>query len=366
MGTGLAPRLAPRLIALGIRRAAPGSAGRVVNEAKAINKLKSSCSRKSIKLWQDLGTNTPSGAWRAMNLAAALIYWAIVALWLTILSTIIYFYVRNPITFSTTRLLLAVLAIDTVRNIAENTYFGLYFGSQYGVFSPAIGEVLGQPTLLILPKILNVAAGCAVLGLLLWRWLPLAVRDHDLAEQHVSDLEMLAAIDWLTGVYNRRHFESLARAELARSQRYVRPLSVLVIDVDHFKAVNDRFGHAAGDRVLQTVAAICRAAKRDSDVLARLGGEEFALMLPETTEEAATQFAERLRHQVSECAPSIEGEKLNLTVSIGIASANLRTAGIEALMRSADQALYEAKNAGRDRVVVARLHDTARELAAAE
>jgi diguanylate cyclase (GGDEF)-like protein len=290
----------------------------------------------------------------SMPLAAALIYWVIVALWLTVLATVVYFYVRNPHTFGTTRLLLAVLAIDTCRNIFENFYFGLYFGAQYGLFSDQLIGLLGQPVLLIIPKVFNVVAGCVVLGLLMLRWLPLAVRERGRAEQHASDLEMLAAIDWLTGIYNRRHFETLARAELARCQRYVRPLSILMIDVDHFKAVNDRFGHAAGDRVLQTVAAVCRGAKRDSDVVARLGGEEFALMLPETTEQAALLFAERLRQQVQECAPSVEGEKLDVTVSIGIAGASVRTSGIEALMRRADHALYEAKHLGRNCVVVSR------------
>jgi diguanylate cyclase (GGDEF)-like protein len=301
-----------------------------------------------------------------MNLAAALIYWAIVALWLTILGTIVFFYIRNPHTFGTTRLLLAVLAIDTFRNIFENTYFGLYFGAQYGILPPDIGSLLGQPTLLIVPKILNLAAGSAVLGLLLLRWLPLAVRERGRAEQHASDLESLAAIDWLTGLYNRRHFETLARAELARCQRYMRPLTILMIDIDHFKAVNDRFGHAAGDRVLQTVAAVCRAAKRDSDVVARVGGEEFALMLPETAEQAAHHFAERLRQQVRDCSPAIDGEKLDIAVSIGIAAATLSTSGIDSLLRRADQALYEAKRSGRDRVAVSRIHDPARAREAAE
>jgi diguanylate cyclase (GGDEF)-like protein len=292
-----------------------------------------------------------------MNLAAALIYWAIVALWLTVLGTIVYFYVRNPPAFGTTRLLLAVLAIDTFRNIFENTYFGFYFGSQYGVFPDSVAALLGQPALLIAPKILNLMAGAAVLGLLLWRWLPLAVHERGQAEQHVSDLEMLTAVDWLTGIYNRRHFETLARAELARAQRYMRPLSILMIDIDHFKPINDQHGHAAGDRVIQAVAAICRGAKRDSDVVARLGGDEFALLLPETTEEAATLFAERLRVQIDDCTPTVAGEKLALTVSIGIASATLNMSGLEALMRRADQALYEAKRAGRDRVMASRQRD---------
>jgi hypothetical protein len=154
-----------------------------------------------------------------MSLAAALVYWVVVALWLTILGTIVFFYARNPHTFGTTRLLLAVLAIDAFRNVFENVYFGLYFGGQYGIFSPTTTALLGSPSLLIIPKLLNIVAGCVVLGLLLLRWLPLAVRERGSAEQHVSDLETLAAIDWLTGIYNRRHFEALARAEFARCQR---------------------------------------------------------------------------------------------------------------------------------------------------
>jgi diguanylate cyclase (GGDEF)-like protein len=291
------------------------------------------------------------------TIAAALIYWVIVALWLTVLGTIVFYYVRSPHAFGTTRLLLAVLSVDTFRNIFENVYFGLYFGSMYGVLPAKLATVMGIPILLIVPKLLNVGAGVVVLTLLLWRWLPLAVRERGQAEQRSVDLETLAAIDFLTGIYNRRHFETLAGAELARCQRYMRPLSIFMIDIDHFKEINDRLGHATGDRVLQNVAAICRAEKRDSDVLARVGGEEFAVILPETTESAALQFAERLRNQIRDSKPTIYGEKMGVTVSIGVAEASIRTSGVESLMRQADQALYEAKQQGRDRVVVSRVHN---------
>jgi diguanylate cyclase (GGDEF)-like protein len=301
-----------------------------------------------------------------MSLAAALIYWVIVVIWLTVLSTIVVFYVRNPRAFGTSRLLLTVLCVDTFRNIFENVYFGLYFGSLYGLLSPILARIMGHPLLLVVPKIVNAFAGCVVLTILLWRWLPLAVKERSQAEQRASDLQTLAAIDFLTGIYNRRQFEALARAELARCQRYMRPLSVLMIDIDHFKAVNDRLGHAAGDRVLQNVASICRAEKRDSDIIARIGGEEFAVMLPETTETAALQFAERLRNQVRDSAPMIFGEKVSVTISIGVAGATIRTAGIETLLRQADRALYEAKRSGRDRVVLSRLHDTTKLREAAE
>jgi diguanylate cyclase (GGDEF)-like protein len=225
---------------------------------------------------------------------------------------------------------------------------------------------MGVPVLLVIPKILNVLAGGVVLVLLLWRWLPLAVKERGHAEQRASDLEALAAIDFLTGIYNRRHFEMLARAELARSQRYMRPLSILMIDIDNFKAVNDRMGHAAGDRILQNVAAVCRAETRDSDVTARVGGEEFAILLAETPETAAVQFAERLCKQISDSTPTIYDEKVGVTISIGIAGASIRTSGIEALMRQADQALYEAKRSGRNQVALSRYVEPANERQAAE
>jgi len=126
----------------------------------------------------------------------------------------------------------------------------------------------------------------------------------------------------------------------------------MMMDIDHFKDVNDTYGHATGDRVLQALATVCLATKRDADVIARIGGEEFALLLPETTDTAAAQFAERLRQQIRDCAPVVEGEKLPITVSIGIAGVTLTTSGIQPLLNNADQALYEAKHSGRNRVVL--------------
>jgi diguanylate cyclase (GGDEF)-like protein len=288
-----------------------------------------------------------------MNLAAAAIYWLIVSIWLIVLGTISIFYIRNPNAFGTTRLLLAVLCIDTMRNIVENVYFGLYFGSRYEVFPPSFAALMGQPVLLIIPKVLNVLAGCVVLSLLLFRWLPLAILERSASVQKTTDLQALAAIDFLTAIYNRRHFEELATAEFARAQRYMRPLSVLMIDIDHFKEINDRFGHAAGDSVLQRVAVLCSVEKRESDVLARMGGEEFAILLPETTRNAAAQAAERLRNLISDSGPTAFGQKVDITVSIGVASYSASMSGIHALLRKADQALYAAKNSGRNKVKVA-------------
>jgi signal transduction histidine kinase len=118
-----------------------------------------------------------------MNAAAAMVYWVVVAVWLTVLGTIAFFYVRNPQAFGTTRLLLAVLSVDTFRNVFENVYFGIYFGAQYGIFSAKLVSVLGLPILLIIPKLLNFVAGSIVLSLLLLRWLPLAVEERGIAKR---------------------------------------------------------------------------------------------------------------------------------------------------------------------------------------
>jgi diguanylate cyclase (GGDEF)-like protein len=288
------------------------------------------------------------------ELAATYIYWAVVALWLTVLSSVVYYYVRNPRAFGTTRLLLTVIGIDTVRNIVENIYFGLYFGGKFGVFPQWTVEVLGRPELLILPKITNVVAGCVVLGLLLFHWLPHAVRDWKRLEERAHDLQTLAAIDPLTGLYNRRQFENLARTELTRCQRYMRPCSFLVIDIDHFKRVNDTFGHEIGDWVLKMVATTLASARRDADVVARFGGEEFVIMLPETTLVAATTVAERIRSMVFANALAIGESKLSLTISVGVGEATASSPSIEAVLRYADRALYEAKQTGRNRVCVAK------------
>jgi diguanylate cyclase (GGDEF)-like protein len=288
-----------------------------------------------------------------VSFAAAMVYWVIVAIWATVLCSTIYFYIRNPSVFGTTRLLLVVIGIDAFRNIFENVYFGFYFGAQYGVFPAQIGRVLGDPELLLLPKLMNIIAGSVVLGLLLHRWLPLAIADWKRSQQRNDKLKVLAALDSLTGLYNRRQFEAAFRAELARCQRYMRPLSLLLIDIDFFKNVNDCFGHEAGDQALKEFARTIAAGKRDSDIAARVGGEEFAILLPETGKEAAGAFAERLRELVRENSIDVVGGPLRLTVSIGVAEATIRTAGIETLLREADQALYDAKRAGRDRVAIA-------------
>ena len=163
------------------------------------------------------------------------------------------------------------------------------------------------------------------------------------------EMEQLATIDGMTGIYNRRHFLALADREWDRARRYGRPLSFLMIDIDYFKAINDRFGHEIGDRAILHVANLAGGCKRTSDVLARIGGEEFALLLPETEIAQAEAVAERLRCEVAK-SPLAEVSH-SATVSIGVAAADDDMQGLSDLMKKADQALYAAKRNGRNRVM---------------
>jgi diguanylate cyclase (GGDEF)-like protein len=174
----------------------------------------------------------------------------------------------------------------------------------------------------------------------------------DLVRQ-AEQLEKLATIDGLSGLYNRRHFLTLADGEWSRYARHGRPLALIALDIDHFKAINDRFGHDAGDRVIAHVANLCRADRRPSDVVARVGGEEFAVMLPETELAAAGAVAERLRARIAGNAFVSDAVNLSLSASLGVAVAGPGVDSVAALMKEADRALYEAKRSGRNRVVVA-------------
>ena len=168
--------------------------------------------------------------------------------------------------------------------------------------------------------------------------------------QRADQFEQLATLDGMTGLYNRRHFELLAEAEWSRFQRYHRPLSVILLDIDQFKKINDQLGHEAGDQAIACVAALCREGKRATDVAARIGGDEFVILLPETDLERAWVMAERLRESIAVKIPhSVQvANNMPLTVSIGIAAGSISMSGIGALLRLADKALYEAKAAGRN------------------
>lgn len=166
------------------------------------------------------------------------------------------------------------------------------------------------------------------------------------ARLHAQVIE-LSLTDSLTGLRNRRYFELLLQAEVTRSQRYRRDLSVIMIDLDHFKKYNDTFGHPAGDEALQQVAEGIRCgARRGLDIVARFGGEEFIVILPETGTKSAMEVAEKIRSSIS----GLRNVKSRITVSIGIAAVQGSECNAEELIRQADQALYQAKHRGRNRV----------------
>ena len=165
--------------------------------------------------------------------------------------------------------------------------------------------------------------------------------------QLLEEMEHKAKTDYLTGLYNHRSFQSMLTAEMARAGRHSHPLSLLIIDLDYLKQVNDQFGNMAGDSVIREVAETIRAGCREYDLPARYGGEEFTVILPETNLAAAVELAERLRDRVANRVFSGVG---HVTVSIGVANYPANAVGKEELVRVADRALYDAKNNGRNRV----------------
>lgn len=174
--------------------------------------------------------------------------------------------------------------------------------------------------------------------------------------------EQLARIDALTGLLNRMAFFERGEALLALARRHDRPISVVMADLDHFKSVNDRFGHSAGDALLASFAETLRANQRASDICARLGGEEFAILLPETTAAAAAQFAERVRLGLVTLRPN-GSQDAAITASFGIAELNPQDNSLDSLIDRADHALYQAKAEGRNRTVTAAWLPEARERA---
>jgi diguanylate cyclase (GGDEF)-like protein len=163
-------------------------------------------------------------------------------------------------------------------------------------------------------------------------------------------LELMAITDPLTGIYNRRHFEKIVKTEFSKAVRYKHPLSCLMIDVDHFKRINDRYGHDAGDSVLREVTELMSSSLREIDVLARWGGEEFIILLPNTMGDNARPVAERILKNISSHKFAKLPDNETVTVSIGVAVTDRDIKNWEKLIKQADDALYRAKARGRNRV----------------
>jgi diguanylate cyclase (GGDEF)-like protein/PAS domain S-box-containing protein len=407
-----------------------------------------------------------------MSLIAALVYWVIISIWLAVLATVIVAYFRNNKIFGSSRLLLIVLAIDTTRNIIENFYFGLYFGAKYGLFPTSLIGLLGQPNLLIMPKLANVAAASVVLGVLILRWLPMAQREKTQAEADVleksnaltreieehrrlfeTSVDMIVvtdaarviqrishscaailgyrpeeivgqhggkfvchahlrtlkteldlsvqgealrnfksdfihkdgypvALSW-TGVWSERaqrffligrdmreqraaeeklkhlaHFDQLTglpnRTSLLLDIGDVlqpldgrpQPASLVMFDLDGFKDVNDTLGHSLGDRLLTQVATRMSGAVPTLARIYRLGGDEFVLLLPGSADPMIiSKHVDAILHAL-EVRFEIDGHRIMIGASAGIAMAPADGATPEDLIASADLALYDAKAGG--------------------
>ena len=173
-------------------------------------------------------------------------------------------------------------------------------------------------------------------------------RDISERKEMEDKLTTFARIDDLTQVYNRRHFYEEAEKLLALAQRYQRPAAILMLDLDHFKQINDTYGHRTGDEVLKHFAQVCRKTVRETDIIGRTGGEEFAILLPETDMESAYQLAERVRSSVASATLNFHRSTLSYSASIGVAMKDTETTHIQELLSQADKALYAAKEAGKN------------------
>ena len=165
---------------------------------------------------------------------------------------------------------------------------------------------------------------------------------------HNAALQKLATIDELTEMYCRRHICELGRKEFSRTSRSGNPLGVMLLDIDHFKEINDRYGHAAGDRALVDISAIMRNNLRSQDLLGRYGGDEFLVLLPDTGTSGAVMMADRLRRAIRSHVIVLGSCKIGLTVSMGMSILESRAVDFQSLVHRADIALYDAKSRGGD------------------
>ncbi|WP_322304179.1 GGDEF domain-containing protein [Hydrogenophaga sp.] len=257
-------------------------------------------------------------------------------------------------------------------------YAALLYSVAWAWMAWGLGSIVSEPDTLANARV-NAASASLLsfwVSVLLWRrfvqteLLQRALADTNRRlERNQVQLETLATTDALTGLLNRRALWDRARVELARAQRENTPLSLLVLDLDHFKQVNDRWGHLAGDAVLRHVTALMQGAVRRTDVVGRLGGEEFVVLLPQEGTESGTRLAEKLRHLIADNPMAWDNAELintavgtpNLPIRVSIGGVSLlpgEKGSMEELLDMADKALYRAKASGRNKVVWATQTDT--------
>lgn len=174
---------------------------------------------------------------------------------------------------------------------------------------------------------------------------------NNIENAYHEEIYRLTTVDGLTQVYNKRYFLETLEREIGRAQRYQRDLSLIMFDIDHFKKINDSYGHLAGDHVLKHLAMVIKSRIRREDILSRYGGEEFSIILPEIDLENAIQFAEKIRKLVEKAVFTFEDTEIPVTISIGVTNYDTQQADVSEFIKVADEKLYEAKQAGRNRVV---------------
>ena len=177
------------------------------------------------------------------------------------------------------------------------------------------------------------------------------LRDQNIESAYHEEIYRLTINDGLTQIANKRFLLDFLEGEISRSKRYDRSLTLIMMDLDHFKNINDEFGHLTGDFVLKEIANLIRNRIRREELFARYGGEEFAIVLPETGEEGGREFASILRELIAEAEFEFEGNLIPVTVSLGVAELTKKMVSPEDLIRSADERLYKAKQEGRNRVI---------------
>lgn len=259
-----------------------------------------------------------------------------------------------------TPFVLGTMAAGLLVYLRPGTSAGVFLAT-YGLFYVAIGSTQNQAEQLLsirLQGLAGVAMGWA-LSVVLWRMFititlqqaQLEASNAELQQKH-KDLLRLTRLDGLTGLYNRATFVELTRQELARAQRQGSSTTILLLDLDHFKRVNDTWGHPAGDAVLKNVAMTANSTVRATDLVGRLGGEEFIILLPATSLEAGRKLAEKLRANFENTPTAWEQNHISNTASIGVASTTAaENRDFDHLYTAADKALYSAKEKGRNRVV---------------
>jgi diguanylate cyclase (GGDEF)-like protein len=250
---------------------------------------------------------------------------------------------------------LAWKPVAGVSNGTRGMFLGSYALGTLSFLARAAGPIASAPSFVTFPQ----PSALQVFTLMGTYTLVLVASVSFLLMQKERDdhkAQQLASLDALTGAFNRRTFIELAEKQLARARRVDAPVTLVLMDIDHFKAVNDTHGHLAGDRVLRQFADVVRDQLRREDILVRYGGEEFCLLLPDVPGPGGVALAGRIRKAVARASFAIDGTQIPLTVSAGVAARiDEGPEGLEALIARADEALYIAKNRGRNRVAAVSL-----------